>query len=66
MRAPRLATRDHCSSTRADARNKDIDPDADLRRAANNLTVLVLDCTKFQHALAFKMLRAVVAGVASC
>jgi hypothetical protein len=66
MRAPRLATRDHFSSTRADAHNKDIDPDADRHRADNNRAVLVSHCTKFQHALAFEMLDAVVAGVASC
>jgi len=65
-RAPRLATRDHFSSTRADPRNKNIDPDADRHRADNNLAVLASHCTKFQHALAFEMRRPFVAWLASC
>jgi len=66
VRDPRLSNRDLLSSTRVDARNNNIHPDANDHDAGDNRMFLVLDCTKFQHALAFEMRAAVAAVVASC
>lgn len=65
-RASRPEIRQHFSSTRFDAHSKSYHPDADRHDARVNLTALNFDCTEFQHALAFEMRDAVVAGVASC
>jgi len=62
----RPALRNRCSSTQAAACNKYNYPDANNHDPDDNRTFSVLDCTKFQHALAFRMRRAAVAGVASC
>ena len=64
--APRPALRHRRSVTSPDARNNDTNPDAAHRDAYDNRTFLVLDCTKFQHALASAMRGEVVIGVASC
>jgi hypothetical protein len=65
-RAPRLTTQHHPSATRPYSRNHDTLPAPDRQPARDNLTFLVTHCTEFQHALAFEMRAAVVAGVASC
>ena len=65
-RAPRPEIRHHLSPTRPDSRNRDTHPTPDHHHARDNLTFLVSHCAEFQHALAFEMRAAVVAGVASC
>ena len=59
-------TRYHCSSTHFDPRYNDTHPGSHLRHDRHTLTLLLTHFAKFQHALAFEMRVAVVAGVASC